>query len=373
MFTRQFHLSRFLRNISGMETFQAYCRSREIQIERDILDGDLNRWKSMITTLSPDAQARIEFELAQVNELSGRDGNDHLVEANNGDQPPVDVPGGAALALWFLVHQPDLFREVFFHHEVREVHAWRSAKAKAKLDLGDLSQKADVLGEGLRALFRQEAGTGKFCAVEAYEMSDAVCFAARIADRIHLLEGFSERGVPTVQRVRPTLTVLFVYFRRNGKVLLKSHLRSRDCVAHLYQCFGRAVLKCAVTCDGESFDLDKLKQPFHPLPDAEDMALARLRALHLRYPERLGRRCIKLETLASDAPNAMDELLRTHVTADLACDLTVTYAELQVSLHFGGRRKNYPVRLWPDRCNLSQTPNGERLHSCLRRWGLCHA
>jgi hypothetical protein len=374
MFARHFHPSRFLLDVYGTEPFREYCRTRHIPFDQSAPEVDADRWRSAISTLTPDTQARIELELAQVNELAGSDANAHLVEVGQSTSvPPVDIPGGAILALWFFVHHPDLFQDVFFHHEVRDVQAWRLAKAEVDLDIGDLPQKATGLGEELRAFFRQEAGLGRFCAVEAHLLPDAICFAARVADRIQLVEVFSERGVPTLQRLRPALTVLFTYSRHDGRVLLKSHLRSIDHVTKLFQCFGQAVLNRPVTCDGTPFNLDKLKQPFHPLPDAENMAVARLRMLHLRYPERLGRRCIKLETLASDAPTAIDELLSRHVPGDVARDLTVTFAELQVGLYFRGRRKNYLIRLWPDRCSLNQTALGERLRACLQRWGLYDA
>ena len=48
----------------------------------------------------------------------------------------------------------------------------------------------------------------------------------------------------------------------------------------------------------------------------------------------------------------------------------VTFAELQVRLRVNGRVRAYPVRLWPDRCDLAPTPLGERLSRCLSRWGL---
>ena len=99
---------------------------------------------------------------------------------------------------------------------------------------------------------------------------------------------------------------------------------------------------------------------------------ALVKALHLRYPARAGRRLLKLETLAGDTPDAIDRLLHAHADALTLTQLTVCYAELQVRLVVFGRRKHFLIRLWPNRCNLSQTPLGDRFRACLRRWGLCY-
>jgi len=196
-------------------------------------------------------------------------------------------------------------------------------------------------------------------------------FAGRIADRIHIVEGFTEDGRASVQRMRPALPVLFVYAPANGTVLLQSPLRSVDRVRELFEYFGRAVLGTTITPRGDVFDLDRLKLPFQPLPDAEDMESVRLKAVHLRYPERSGRRQLKLETLADDVLMAMDDLRHAHVGDEAA--LKVTHAELQVRLRVNGHPKNYPARLWPDRCSLDRSALGSRLLRCLRHGNLTHA
>jgi hypothetical protein len=371
MFARSFHLSRFLRAVSGTEPFRDYCRSKDLAIphtDRTVTE----EWTAAVSCLPSDAQVRIEFELAQVNELSSRGAIDQLLGASRGSVFPADdVPFGPALALWFYVHQPDAFREVFFHHEVTEAHAWRSAIGKAGLAPATIAARATVLGEELRQFFHRDYGIGRFGAVEAHPIGASVCFVARIADRIQLVEGFTDRGQATLHRVRPALSVLFAYHPANGTVLLKCRLRALDRVRELFRCFGRAVLGSAVEHAGEAFQLDRLLLPFHPLADAPDMESVRLKALHLRYPERIVRRRVKLETLTGDEPTAMDQLLRAHVGTD-ARELTVCYAEIEVRLRVEGRPKHYLIRLWPDRCSLDQTALGERLTTCLRRWGLAH-
>jgi hypothetical protein len=252
MFAREFHPPRFLRAVAGTEPFRDYCRLRGIPLDEPgtVGEADVNRWAAAVAALPADTQARIELELAQVNELAGRDGIAHLLDAAAGG----DLPGDE-----------------------------------------DLPGRAAALGEELRVFFRQDSGTGRFCAVEAHWLPEAVCFAARVADRTQLVEGFTDAGETALQRVRPALAVLFAYCPGDGAVQLKSHLRSVDRVRSLLQCFGRAVLSADVAYGKETFDLDRLKEPFHPLPDAPDMAGARVKALSFRYPERSGRRQLRLE------------------------------------------------------------------------------
>ena len=120
------------------------------------------------------------------------------------------------------------------------------------------------------------------------------------------------------------------------------------------------------------YDLDKLKRPVLLLPDAEDMEAVRVKTLHLRYPSRFGRRGLRLETLLSATPDAIEELLKSHV-GEKVSELAVCHAEIQVRLRAGDRTKSHLIRLWPDRCNLNQTPLGERLRRWLARWGIRYA
>lgn len=172
--------------------------------------------------------------------------------------------------------------------------------------------------------------------------------------------------------MRPALPILFVYYPHDGTVLLKSHLRARDRIVELFQQFGTAVLGSPVMYDAEAIDLELLKQPFHPLPDADDMELIRVKTLHLCYPIHARRRQVKLETLTSDATDAIDHLLRSHISSVSLAQLRVCHAELQVRLRVAGARKNYLIRLWPNRCNLGQTQLGDRFRTCLRNWGISH-
>lgn len=378
MFTRPFHPDRFLRSVYGTEPFLDYCRQRRIAFEQTLSaalgPGDTRRWAAALAELPHERHAQVELELATVNEMAGGDATAHLLEAAEGKAlPPDTIPNGAPVALHFFLHSPSLFREVFLHHEIEEVDSWRTAQAAPGLDAPGLADRAAGLAERLRAYFRPHEATGAFCTVEAHRLQTSCCFIAQVADRLQFLEAFTDRGQATTQRVRPAQTVLFVYYPEDGTVLLKSPLRSRERTAKLFDLFGQAVLGSAVRCDDVAFHLEPLKGPFHPLPDGEDMEMVRVKALHLRYPPRAGRRQLKLETLSSDDPAAIDHLLLSHVGSDALDQLWVAHAELQVRLRTEGQSKSYAIRLWPNRCNISQTPLGDCFRSCLKRWGLSHA
>jgi hypothetical protein len=366
MFARTFHSGRFVRRLAGTEPFGDYCQRAEFPEPPTAAT-----WADALTQLPADAQARIEMELGQVNELSGRDGNAHLLAAAGADAiPPPDVPAGPAVALWYFLHHPDLFQAVFLHHEIREARAWRSGRSARDLAFETLTARTAALADGLRAFFRLGGGDGRFCAVDARPVEGVLCFTAHIADRIRLLEGFTERGELAVRRVRPALTLLFTY-APCGQVRLRTHLRAVDRVHALFQCFGNAVLSAPVQSQSEAFHLDRLKYPFRPLPDGPDMEMARVKALALRYPARLGRREVRLTTRSGDSPGAIEELLAAHAGSAVPLhELRVAHAELQVRLRYNGRGKDALIRLWPDRSSLNDSPLGRRLSQCLRRWGL---
>jgi len=378
MFLRPFHPERFLQSVYGTESFADYCRSRRIPFKQrqDTLPGpgDARRWAAVLAQLPHEQHAQVELELATVNEMALPAATARLLEVAGEAEVPEDaIPGGAPLALWFLVHRAALFKEVFLHHEIEEVDSWRTGQAPRGLTLSDLDDRAAILAEALPAFFRIRTGKQPFCTVEAHRLSQRVCVVAQVADRLQFLDAFTEEGRPIRHRLRPARHLLFVYEPSDGTVLVTSPLRSRERIASLLRCFGQAVLRAEVTFGKPAFALDALKWPFHPLPDASDMEMVRVKALHLRYPARDGRRQLKLETLASDAPSAIDALLSSHVAAAARRQLQVAHAELQVRLRTARGSRSYAIRLWHNRCNLSQGPLGDRFRSCLQRWGLAHA
>lgn len=377
MFTRPFHPDRFLRSVLGTEPFRDYCRQRRIVFEQGSSSPGVDavrRWSAALAELPHEQHGQVELELATVNEMAGTEALTHLAEAVEGrTMPPDSVPRGIPVALWFLVHHPHLFYEIFFRHEVQEVRAWRTARAAKGLAIDDGKDRAAALTEVMRVFFRVHEGTGRFCTVEMQRLSHSICFVAQVADRLQFLDVFTESGKPARQKLRRAISVLFVYYPEDGTVLLKSHLRSAHRVAELLSRFGEVVLGSLVTSIDAAFDLERLKSPFHPLPDADDMELVRVKALHLRYPTRARRRQLKLETRSNDDPAAIEQLLLTHVADTTLEQLCVCHAELQVRLRVQGRPRNYLIRLWPNRCSLSQTALGDRFRSCLQRWGLTHA
>lgn len=375
MFSQEFHPRHFLHRLSGTAPFRKYCATRGIRLRQPgpaaSRRRNLRLWADAISALPTSRREAVERELAQVNELSGQDATAHLVEAAGNDRvPPADIPAGPPLALWFLMHEPKLFREVLLHHE-GETRPWRIARTVAGLRLDSLPRRAAALARAVGELFHAGAGVARYCVSEARRLGDAYCFTAWVADRPRPVETFTG-GRLSLRHERPALTVCFAYEPCDGTVLLRAPVRSEDRAAELFRCFGRSVLGLPITGTGYTFDLDRLKLPFHPLPDAGDMEQVRVRALHLRYPARLARRLVRLETHTNDCPTAIEDLLRLHVVGyEMGSDdLRVAYAELQVRLrtHDGGRA--HVIRLWPDRCSLDHTPFGRRLRDCLCRWGL---
>lgn len=382
MFVRAFRPERFLRSVYGTPPFLDFCRTRDIpfvQVHGGLMGlDDYRRWTDVLRTMPAEKRLQTEVELAKVNELSDDESIAHLTAALDGSEPaPDSVPGGAALALWFFLQHADLFHEVLLREEIGEADCWRTAKAPADLLRPDaLEGKAAGLANGLQKFFRLYEGTGLFCAVEVHHMPDAYCFIAYVADRLQLLDTFSDAGEHIAQRLRPAFTVTFVYYPSDGTVLLRGRIRSFDHILELLRSFGHTVLGVELTkwCLASLFDLDQLKRGFHPLPDAEDMEEVRLKAIHLSYPERHGRRQVKLETRTGDKKGALPRLLKKHMRrAGMFAELHVSYAELQIGLRVGGARcKQYILRLWPNGCNISQSVLGDRFRACLKRWGLVH-
>lgn len=376
MHVRDFDPSHFLKCVSGTRPFAEYCRHRGLTTpcERRRRLRVTTCWSlESLAELPVELRATVERELARVNEMAGREGIAHLMEATN-VQPPVSIPAGAPLALWYFLHHRESFDEIFYHHEVREVRSWRVACATPRLSRDHLQSRTDAFESALRNFFQLGSRSGRFCVVEVRQLPGASCFVAHIADRSRLVEWFTRRGRLVSGRVRPVRTLHFAYHPADGMVLLDAPLRSIDRLGELLHCFARVVLGVPVRECATAFDLDRLKQPFHPAPDGTDMGVVRVKNLHFRYPAHRGPRIVKFETLSNDQPNAIEEMLHDHLRGSITMDeLNVSHAELQVQLRIDGREKPYLVRLWPDRCNLSQSPIGVRLWACLRRWGLCHA
>jgi hypothetical protein len=378
MTLRPCRLDRFLRAVAGTTPFLDYCQQRGIAFATSRAARSpaqtARRWAAALSRLPPQDRDRIELELVTVSEMSGEVATAHLVEAADGqDLPPDSVPVGAPVALWFALHHPTLFQEVFLHHEIEEVDCWRTARGIPGILLPDLPASVAALTVTLREFFRTRVGIGRFCAAEGHRAADALYFIVRVADRVEFSEGFTDSGRTTQQRLRPARRFFFVYEPEDGTVFFQFHLRARERTADLLDRFGQAILGAPVVTATDVFDLEVLKHPFHPFPDAPDMAGVRVKALHLRHPAREGRRVVKLETVAGDMDDAIDRLLALHIDKVTLDRLRVGYAELQVWLWIDGRAKAYTVRLWPDRCSLPQTRLGDRFRACLRRWHLTHA
>jgi len=381
MFTSTFNPRQFLRFVYGTEPFVEYCQSRQLPFEQVVgfpmHDEDYRHWQEVLQALPQAEQARVELDLAQVNELAQPDVIARLIEAGRErGLAPDSIPGETALALWFFLRHGDLFYEAFLNFEISEVDGWRVAQAPPGIVLDDMRGRQTALAESLKDFFRVREGSGRFCAVESFRLETSWCFAAYLSDRLHLADVFTDGGEHTTQALRPAFPVLFVYEPSDGRILLKARQRAADKILDLFRRFGRTILgvDLDVSCVRPAFRLDLFKRRFDPLPDGEDMEVVRVKSLHLAYPERAGRRRIKLETLSGDSRFAILELLKEHGGGEGRLEqMTVLYAELQVRLRIAGRGRSYLIRLWPDRCSLSQNPLGGRLHQCLRRWGIAYA
>lgn len=377
MFTRTFNPKQFLRSVFGTESFADYCHSRGIVFEQVLgfamREEDYMCWQEAMRGLPESMRTQVEREFAQVNEMANHYAITRLTEATRDHGPPPDdIPRETALALWYFLHHPGRFHEVLLQLEIAEAEGWRTALTRAGIELDEMRSREVNLARTLKDFFRASEGTGAYCAVESHRLDNCTCFVVYLSDRLHLFEVFTEEGRHSTQAARPAFAVLFAYYP-DGRILLRTRHRSFDKILELFRRFGQAVLKVKVEARdiAPAFHLDLFKKRFDPLSDAPDMEMVRVKALHLVYPEREGRRKLKLETLAGDGPFAILDLLRAHVGEDDLLDrLNVYYAELHVRLRLEGKTRNYLIRLFRDRCSLDQTPLGERLRTCLRRWGI---
>jgi hypothetical protein len=371
---------RFLLHVYGTKPFEEYCRSRGIVFEQivgfPLKEEDWRRWQHTLRQLPAAQQARIELEFAQVSELADRDALELLSEAaRTRGLPPADIPGEEALALWFYLNHFDIFQEVFLRREFGETDGWRAARVPAGIAIKDRARRQALLAASLRSFFHAQDGGGRYCVVDRHDIGPSICFAVYLSDRLRFFDAFTLDGERTIQVTRPAFPVLFVYDQREGRVLLKARQRSADKLLDLFRRFARCVLEHELDADAvePAFRLDLLKHRREFLPDGEGMGASRVKALHLAYPGRLGRRRLKLETLTGDAPDAIYDLLEQHGGNDTTLEqLQVVYAELQVPLRIDGRNRRHLLRLWRDRCNLGQTPLDQRLRASLKRWGLLY-
>lgn len=373
------NLQQLLSHLCGTPVFVDYCRQHGISFEQPAATGfqrgDVKRWMEALLQLPEQQRIAVELELSKVMALADADAQAHLLSALGGRElPRADIPGGVPLALWVLLRYPAVFHEVFLHQEIRDIDCWRVARGKAGLSIEEMHQHTAALASSLQQFFGLLEGNGQFCAIEAHVLPEGGCFIASVADRVQLLDSFTDSGERTTERLCPAFPVTFMYYHQDGSVLLKSRQRSNDRILDLFQRFGKTVLGIDITAEdlGQRLTLDRLKDHWQLLPDADDMEQARVKCLHLRYPQDSGHRQLKLETLAGDEPAAIPALLRAHVSEVTLRQLQVVYAELQVRLREYNRSRSHTIRLWQNRSNLPQTALGHRFRRCLVRWQLLH-
>lgn len=295
-------------------------------------------------------------------ERDGPAGTDALAAALPDAAPPADLADGPPLALWYFARHPDASRQVFLRHEPPAGDVWRFAAARANLPLPDDDTLARRYRAALAAL-----GTPAVWA-EVFRVGDVLCLLGRAESRLRYRPALAADGAVDYEAFRPARRVFVQYHPADGAVLVCGPLSPAETDRFLLAL--AAVLGSPVALRPDALALDRLKEPFAGPPDAADMEAVRVRALHLCYPAADGGRVLKLETRATDADDALDELLRAHVRPDGLAALRVCHAELQVHLRepFGPR----PVRLklWPDRATILQPDASTRVLRCLARWGL---
>jgi hypothetical protein len=366
---------RFLRSVDHSDVFLAYCRDRQVSFmptsAADPPTLAVERWIAALAQLPETLREQVEWEQDAVNELSTPEGTLHLPAAMiGGDWPQCEVPDGGPLALSFLLRRPALFHEVFFHHENREPDVWHTAKAAPGLPMPDPAGVASSLAETLDGVFAGRHDVTRHCTVEAHRLPGAVCLVARAPNPHWWAERVGAGGEPMVQRQSSVLSIHLAYYPADGTVLLHAPARAGDLIRDFLVSFGGEILGFPIDSTAGGFSLDRLKLPFHPLLPDGVIDLVRVKALRLCSSGHAGRRQLQLETLASDEPSAMDDLLRLHASEVMLTEFHVTYAELQVRLQVTGRGKNHLIRLWPDRCDVGRGPVGDLVLACLRRWGL---
>lgn len=371
-----FRLDALLAELAGTGPFRDYCDRRGIAPPRPARGAA--GWAEALGCLAPAVGDGVLRELALVEEMADPAGNARLVQsAGTLALPPPSVPGGAPLALWFLLEHERHFHAVAVGHSFGEADAWRAeswrvARAAPGLAVADLPGKAKALAAAVGASFAARDGTGRFCCARGHRSGRAAYFTVRVAGRPAPVEGFTSSGRTTSRVLVPAQGLLFAYDASDGAVLLRSPRWSRARTAELLDGFGGAVLGSPVAWPEPTFDLEALKEPFHPPADAADVLGVRLKALHLRYPARQGGRIVKFETPPGDRDDAIDRLLAAHVAGPDLAELRVCHAEVLVRLRVGGAARPFPIRLWPDRCSLGGPGLDPVWRARLRRWRLLH-
>jgi hypothetical protein len=341
-----------------------------------LAERDWTRWEHALAALADPDRQRVELEMSQVCDMANLGDFTRLIEAVPADRLPADsIPGEAPLALWFLLHSPDLFQDAYLQSTCEKEEVWRAAQAPTGIALSNPARRKTALATSIKNFFSLFSRDGPVCKVSAYQLNGFACFVAKLSDRLRLFQVFTEKGKQAVWLLRPSIQVVFLYDPLHGRILIKASRRAAVKVLDLFRRFACAVLQVELPGQDQKpvFSLNLFKRPFAPAPDARDMEMVRVKALHLVYPKGMKRRMVKLETMPDDDQFAIMELLKQHGGGeDLLKELDVLYVELQVKMRLEKGKRSYLIRLWPDRCSLNPTALGARLQNCLRRWGIDH-
>lgn len=345
MGTCRIALERIQTGADGSPLLGRYCQSRG-------LDSP-----AVIEQLPPADRERIEGELEALVDLSGPLGNAHLLDAFVGHGDAPDGLRGVTLALWFLLHQPDLFWQVYRNHLHRDLDVWRAARVEVRNQAHIPADCANRLAEELGRLHQEDGWH-----VARHELTTGLALVAtRPAATLLPTGGLSDRPLASDR-------LEFAYHPQAGTLLMQPGLGPEESIQTLLLAFAESV-GAGPVLPGPAFDVDRLCWPFRPQPGGLDLEV-RLKTLHLRYPDREGRRMVTLDTLESDSPEAVEEMVARHVPAELLPELSVHQAVFLARLKTDGGERLHQFRLYPNYCDLGRGRLGERLLACVRRWGL---
>jgi hypothetical protein len=351
MFTRPYRFDRFVASVLPTVTFARYCQWRGLP------HPDSADWWDQVSNLPGELTDVLTFELGLVNELAGYAGLAALQAYLPDLRPPASLLRGPAMALWYFLEAPDLVRQMYLRWDPPAGDTWTLARTTPALVL----PSNDVLEARFRALL-----TRLGCPPHELEVLND-------PGRVTLLSRRwpGHDHAPRTAQVEP-LRFHLQYHVDDGTLLVFRSHTTNDHISEWLQELSD-VFGAPVEYSNSMIDLARLQDQPLLLADDEDMSPACVRVLHLSTPPEQGGRVVKIESRTNDRPDAIQELLDTHLPAPTRSYWLTSYAEVQCSFLTRLGQRTIRLRLWPNRSTLLQTSLGVRLRKCLIRWGLLYS
>jgi hypothetical protein len=352
MFTRPYRFDRFVASVLPTVTFARYCQWRGLP------HPDSADWWGQVSNLPGELTDVLTFELGLVNELAGYAGLTALQAYLPDLRPPAGLLRGPAMALWYFLEAPDLVRQMYLRWDPPAGDTWTLARTTPGLVL----PADEVLEDRYRGML-----TTLGCEPHELEVlhdPGRVTLLSRRWPGLDSPAASAELSSPLRFHVQ--------YHTDDGTVLVFRSHTTHDQVTDWLQELS-AVFGAPVEQSDRMIDLSRLQDQSLLLADDEDMSPACVRVLHLATPPEQGGRVVKIESRTNDRPEAIQELLDTHLPAPSRSYWLTSYAEVQCSFLTRLGQRTIRLRLWPNRSTLLQTALGVRLRKCLIRWGLLYA